>query len=430
MTRAVLVLTEHGDQKMLGLSLRKRLILNTAQGGIKEIWLFSPEANRVENALLELSSDYRILKKEIRLKILNPESLPSEFSRSQTEEPILVMRDDLVLDPLLFPTLFEKARSLSSEQVSLVLETGSGRLEPVSGVLVVKPIWLVEAIGKVISDENLEKPFKDEVSNPAGLIVSARFGLRVYDRQSFRRAEKALLQTARKPQDGWVARVINRRISLFLTRYLVGLGIHPVAISLVTFTLGLASVFCIGFGRQLMVPGAILFELASIIDGCDGENARLTHRVTRLGGLLDVTGDAVTFVSFFAALPLGLYRTTDQKFWLYLGAFTLASMIAFYLQLFRFARQTGIGRNIQLVVKEVEASINRPEFQRPFDRAAARIAFIYRRDFFSMAAFILIVLGQARALMFIVAVAAFLEAAYFRSYSRRWTAFTEVERKS
>lgn len=245
------------------------------------------------------------------------------------------------------------------------------------------------------------------------------FAVPVVDRKSFIRAQKLLLQTARKPQDGVVARLINRRISLFLTKYFLYLNVHPVVQSIITFATGVLSVIFVGYGRQLLVPGAILFELASIIDGCDGENARLTYRITRSGQALDITGDAVTFVSFFVALPVGLYRTYGNRLWLYLGAFTLLSMAAFYLQLINYARKTGLGYNIVAVVKEVEASRNLPGFQTAFDRLAARLAFIYRRDFFSFAAFILIVTGLARPAMVLVAVLAFLEPVYFYFFSRR-----------
>jgi len=178
--------------------------------------------------------------------------------------------------------------------------------------------------------------------------------------------------------------LINRRISLFLTKYLLYLNIRPAVWSLITFAVGLLSVIFVGYGRQLLVPGGILFELASVIDGCDGENARLTFRATKGGRALDITADALTFVSFFVALSVGLFRTYGERFWLYIGTFSLLSMAAFYFQLINYARKTGLGFNIVTVVKEIEATKNLPQFQTAFDRLAANLAFIYRRDFFPL----------------------------------------------
>lgn len=59
-----------------------------------------------------------------------------------------------------------------------------------------------------------------------------------------------------------------------------------------------------------------------------------------------------------------------------------------------YARRAGIGFNIVPIAREIEASIHDPDFQTWADRLAARIAFIYRRDFFTTLAFILVALGE------------------------------------
>ncbi|MDW3229248.1 MAG: CDP-alcohol phosphatidyltransferase family protein [Acidobacteriota bacterium] len=418
--KAVIILSQRGQKKLLGLSLLKRIILNGSQAGIKEFWLFHPDLEQTKKTLMELSSDSRILDREIRLKILGPESSIQTLESSLDDDYLLLMDDDLVLSPDLLSRLEEKLVSIDQELVTIKISGKEGQQEHIPGFLAVKPGSRVESVLKlVVSGKTGSEIAAEADEEPAPVIISDSFAVKVIDRNSFKRAEKLLLQTGRKPQDGLIARVINRRVSLFLTRYILKTGISPSALTAMIFTVGVLSVFCVAYGRQLLVLGAFLFELASVIDGCDGENARLTYRMSKSGGAFDITADAVTFVSFFAAFPVGLYRTTGQNLWLYLGAFSLLSMLVFYLHLIFYARKTGLGHNIVAVVKEIEASRNNPEFQKPFDRLASKVAFVFRRDFFATAAFVLIVCGLARETMVAVAVGTFLQAVYFAGYSRR-----------
>ncbi|RFT15706.1 MAG: CTP:Inositol-1-phosphate cytidylyltransferase [Candidatus Saccharicenans subterraneus] len=418
--KAVIILNQDGQKKMLGLSLRQRLILNASQAGWSEFWLFHPDRAEAQKAVFELSSDRRVLDRNIRFKVLSHDLFGSELLAPAGDNYLLFLEDNLVLDPAIFPRLADSLDGLDRPLVRVEVQGKEGPRQPCPGLLVVRSGARADLVlRQVLAGKALGQIEVGNDKDEASVILLSGFAVVVKDRKSFTRARNLLLQTARKPQDGVVSRLINRRISLFLTKYFLHLNIHPIAQSIVTLAVGLLSVFFVGYGRQLLVPGGILFELASIIDGCDGENARLTYRMTRTGQALDITADAVTFVSFFVALPVGLYRTYGEKIWLYLGAFALASMVTFYLQLINYARKTGLGYNIVAVVKEVEASRNLPQFQTAIDRLAASLAFIYRRDFFSTAAFILIVAGLARPAMVLAAVMAFLEALYFYFYSRR-----------
>ncbi len=140
-------------------------------------------------------------------------------------------------------------------------------------------------------------------------------------------------------------------------------------ISVVVLVVGLLSGWIEGRGgyRNALL-GALLFELASIIDGCDGENARLTFRGSKLGGTFDITGDAATFVFFFMNLPIGLYRSTRSDLWLVLGVVSFVSMFLFYLQVGKYTKRTGIGNNIVAIVKDIEKSGSQPGFTGSLDR--------------------------------------------------------------
>jgi CDP-L-myo-inositol myo-inositolphosphotransferase len=86
-----------------------------------------------------------------------------------------------------------------------------------------------------------------------------------------------------KATDGIFAR-FNRRISIPISRRLVRFPITPNMVSL--FTLGVsflagACFFMVGYLN--IVLGALLGVFASILDGCDGEVARLKLRESEFG---------------------------------------------------------------------------------------------------------------------------------------------------
>ena len=71
--------------------------------------------------------------------------------------------------------------------------------------------------------------------------------------------------------------------------------------------------------------GACLFQAQSVLDGCDGEMSRVTHRGSRTGEWLDTVGDDLTNYGFFAGAALGLYKLSQNPLYLAAGAVTVIS---------------------------------------------------------------------------------------------------------
>ena len=58
--------------------------------------------------------------------------------------------------------------------------------------------------------------------------------------------------------------------------------------------------------------GALCFVLHSIVDGCDGELARLRFQESRWGGLLDFWGDNLVHFAVYAAIAVGWSRAIGR----------------------------------------------------------------------------------------------------------------------
>ena len=127
----------------------------------------------------------------------------------------------------------------------------------------------------------------------AKAILTDKFWIDVDDSAAFRKAEQALLKRLRdKPGDGPVARYLNRPVSVRISRYLAQRDVTPNQISLFSFLCSVvaAGLFALG-GYFALLVGGVLAQFASIIDGCDGEVARLKYQSSDFGGWFDAVLD-------------------------------------------------------------------------------------------------------------------------------------------
>ena len=109
-----------------------------------------------------------------------------------------------------------------------------------------------------------------------------------------------------KPTDGIFARM-NRRVSIPISRQLIKLPITPNMVSLFTLGVSLASGLYFAFGGYWnTLLGAALSLWASILDGCDGEVARLKLQSSPFGCWLDTICDYLYYIFMFAGMSIGL----------------------------------------------------------------------------------------------------------------------------
>lgn len=90
-----------------------------------------------------------------------------------------------------------------------------------------------------------------------------------------------------KPTDGPISKYINRPISTRVSLYLYkkGVKISPNSVTILTFLLGLISTFILAQGKYVI--GGLMVFITSVLDGVDGELARLKNETTAFGSFLD-----------------------------------------------------------------------------------------------------------------------------------------------
>lgn len=142
-------------------------------------------------------------------------------------------------------------------------------------------------------------------------------------------AERKLFNSLKGEFEGFVDRYFNRKLSRWFTRVFLALGFSPNAITIVATIVGLIAAAGFGLGTYVAgVAAALLFQLAAVIDCCDGEVARLTFTESPFGAWLDIALDNVVHMAIFGGIAVGAYMQApgSEQAWisLALGAAAIA----------------------------------------------------------------------------------------------------------
>ncbi len=203
-----------------------------------------------------------------------------------------------------------------------------------------------------------------------------------------RAAERKLLRRWPKPTDGPVSRLINRPISTRISRLLAPLQVTPNQVSLLTLIMGIATgVFGALGGYWNWVWAGLLFQVASILDGTDGELAVLTFRKTPQGAWIDTACDNVTYVAFLGGLIYGVVRAGLPPIYFWSG---IAGFVATVVSL----------ANINMyLVREGTGSALTVEYH--YQKGESRVAWLWhfmhwfgKRDLLAFIAFGMALIGQ------------------------------------
>jgi len=192
-------------------------------------------------------------------------------------------------------------------------------------------------------------------------------------------AEHKLDRWLVKPTDGIFARM-NRRLSVPISRQIIRFPITPNMVSL--FTLGVsfvAGAFYSFGGYWNMLVGAILSVSASILDGCDGEVARLKFQESDFGCWLETVCDYLYYLFIFAGMAIGFFRSSGQRSYLAWGGLLFLGAVASFLTIGLQRHQLASGRPEQyLGIWQTQAD-SRPS--NPLLYVGRNFEFVIRRCF-------------------------------------------------
>jgi phosphatidylglycerophosphate synthase len=196
-------------------------------------------------------------------------------------------------------------------------------------------------------------------------------------------AERKLDRWLVKPTDGFYAR-LNRRISIPISRQLIKLPITANMVSIFTLGVGIASAAFFAYGGYWStLLGAFLCLFASIMDGCDGEVARLKLLESDFGCWLETICDYAFYLFLLVGMTIGRWRSSGTRTYLVFGGLLLFGALATFLATGWERRRLAAGRPEQLLKIWQGHAESRPS--NPFLYFGRHTEFIVRRCFFPYA---------------------------------------------
>jgi phosphatidylglycerophosphate synthase len=182
---------------------------------------------------------------------------------------------------------------------------------------------------------------------PAAVTLKAAFWGRVTDRASARRAVWQLLVRLRWRQGGAVAHYLNRPVSMVISHFLVETRTTPNQVTFVTFLIGIVGV------ALLVRPGGywgalaamLVMHVNSVLDGVDGELARLRHQSSSFGAYLDSVCDEILNSGLMIALGYNLAHDPRHGWpgYLYLGIVAASGSLLYALVHWHCKWKHGLG---------------------------------------------------------------------------------------
>jgi choline kinase/phosphatidylglycerophosphate synthase len=130
--------------------------------------------------------------------------------------------------------------------------------------------------------------------------------------EDLRAARTLLRRSLANPTDGPVSRRLNRPISTRITMALSPFRLSPTLLTCVAFLIGIWAAWSLSAGRA--VVGGLLTQLNSVVDGVDGETARLHERASPSGARLDATVDRMIDAAVVAGVGLWLWVDPSRTF--------------------------------------------------------------------------------------------------------------------
>jgi phosphatidylglycerophosphate synthase len=159
--------------------------------------------------------------------------------------------------------------------------------------------------------------------------------------------------------DGIYAKLVARRISLYITNLLIKTPITPNQITIFWCTLDILAGISFSFGvYKYFIIGTLLMQLAYILDGADGEVARYKNKASLKGEYLDRLCHDISYPALFIGLSIGLYERYNDIWILILGfsaSIFFLQMLLLDLERFNILRTKNGSNNTNLLNRDDSA---------------------------------------------------------------------------
>ena len=311
-----------------GLRLIERTILTAQQAGVEEFYIVTGyRAQQIEDFLSQLA-----LRRKLKVHFISNDEWEHKENgvsilkaKNHIKEDFILLMSDHIFEESTLKDLIRGSRDKGRVVLAADFKIEENTLIELNDVTKVQVNdGTIQNIGKTLKEYNAfdtgmfyctpeiftaieESAQNGDTSLSGGIkVMASRDKAGVYDigkriwmdidtPLDWKKARRLLYNNLIKPEDGWISRKINRKISTrIFTPLILALfkRITPNIVSLISAGAGILG--GIGFILHLPVIGAIIAQIASILDGSDGEIARLKKEQTSFGKFFDALLDRYT----------------------------------------------------------------------------------------------------------------------------------------
>ena len=320
--------------RLAGLPLSERIVRSTFRAGYSRvvIWIGEPGAGEDERAFERMVGQFGPRVTLVR----DPAVWTAAVGALDSASTVTAVGAGTLVSPAL---LAEAAAHMAGAGEVRDVPAGDGW--PVSGVLrlaardAADHAALTEALRARASVG--DRPSGDDVS-----YGRARLAVRMLTPEDLPHGELTLRRSSYKDTDAKVAR-FNRRISVPISIALIRTPLTANQLSVMLVAVGFYSGWLFSIGAYW--PGVLagfLSLAASILDGCDGEIARLKYQESALGCWIETFGDYAYYLAIFIGLTVGAVQQTGFDAFYWIGTLAIGgTLLTFGLLIYLRARITG-----------------------------------------------------------------------------------------
>ncbi|MHC4139615.1 MAG: CDP-alcohol phosphatidyltransferase family protein [Planctomycetota bacterium] len=173
-------------------------------------------------------------------------------------------------------------------------------------------------------------------------------------------AEKKIEQPSGTSLDSPIIdRYIIRKISGFITGFLVRTPVTPNQVTAISLILGLIAAVIFSFGGHThTITAGLIFFLCIVFDQCDGEVARIKNMETEFGRSFDIIVDSIVSAAIVAGITFALYKASGSGFHIIIG---LLAIIGISISIF-LATYLGKENKTDTGTQEMLDKLNNKDF--------------------------------------------------------------------
>jgi phosphatidylglycerophosphate synthase len=322
--------------RLAGLPIAERVVRSALKAGYTRIIVWAPDAcqcagtgrKRLRKLIRSIGGNVTIACADHEWK--------NAVAPLNATDPVTVVGAGTVVSP----ALLSAARQMHPSD-GHVRDVPAGAEWPESGVL---RLPTAVAIDQPRAMAELAARRERALPLPSGTDVSegrAMLALRIVTSQDLPDAEQQIRRSSYKVTDAKIAR-FNRNMSLPISIALMRTPLTANQMSVMLVAIGLYSGWLFSIGHYWTgVLAAFLSLAASVLDGCDGEIARLKYQESALGCWIETVGDYSYYLAIFVGLTIGAVRQTHWEIFYWLGGIALCGiLLSFGLLIFLRSRIT------------------------------------------------------------------------------------------